>query len=362
MRRGNPRLRDNLLKSFPLVLFMRVKLSDSQKKFIILIVAIIVSKLVLLAGADFEIEKFCMRWDGEHFIKIADEGYYDIHELAFGPLFPATIRLLSLVGIETWLAAFIIVNLLSVVPPLIVLRRWGLKPALFLALNPAYVLFTTAPYSEAMALSLALLAYDLREKRPELSGIFLGLAVLAKYTMGLLIFAFLLDGKRIRFLIPFSAFGLVLLLFFNSVGGSPWVYFDIEKQWDAKMRGPVAQIKWMMNSWFTNQPWRIRDFHLRGIHWVVHSWAFLLTYTAGLLILLKEKRVKEFLFSAPFVILQYLVTGVPSISTPRLLLPAVPAWTVLGEKMNRVIFSIIALILLISTYYVGLWHMQAFFG
>ncbi|MEO2151703.1 MAG: hypothetical protein ABGW50_03505, partial [Thermococcus sp.] len=303
---------------------MAVRELTPREKGLAVILAVLAGKLILLHAVGFRFEEFSLRWDGWHFITIAKKGYFDVHELAFGPLFPLMIRALSKLGLETWLSAFLLANFLSFIPPLIVLRRWGLRPAIFLALNPAYVLFTTAPYSEALALSLALAAYDLRDRKPEAAGVLLGLAVLAKYTMGFFIPAFLLDRERLRFLIPLSVFGLVLLLFFTSVGGSPWVYLKIEKSWDAKIGNPVSQIKWMMNSWFTAQHWKIGNLNLRGVHWVLHSWVFLIAYTIGLFVLLKEGRIKDFFLSAPFVILQYFVTGVPSISTPRLLLPAVP--------------------------------------
>ncbi len=340
---------------------MAVRRLTSREKGLIVVLTVLAGKLILLQAVGFRVEKFSLRWDGLHFITIAENGYFDVHELAFGPLFPLMIRALSKLGLETWLSAFLLANFLSFIPPLIVLRRWGLKPALFLAFNPAYMLFTTAPYSESLALSLALLAYDLREERPIVAGLLLGLAVIAKYSIALLVPAFLLSRERKRFMIPFGACCVFLAGFFVWVCRSLFKYFEIERAWDSSLDGPIAQVKWLLGSWFVKQNWHVGDFKLGGVHWLLHHWAFLVPYTAGLFLLARKKLWKEFTFSAPTVALQYLVTGVPAVSAPRLLLPAVPAWCVLAE-MGDYVFITLIVAMLVGIHYAGLWHMEAFFG
>ncbi|CAI1494002.1 conserved membrane protein of unknown function [Thermococcus nautili] len=340
---------------------MAVRELTPREKGLIVVLAVLAGKLILLHAVGFRVEEFSFRWDGLHFITIAEKGYFDVHELAFGPLFPLMIRALSKLGLETWLSAFLLANFLSFIPPFIVLRRWGLRPALFLALNPAYVLFTTAPYSEALALSLALAAYDLRDRKPEAAGVLLGLAVTAKYSMVLLAPAFILSREWKRFLIPFAVFCALLAAFFVQVSGSPFTYFEIERTWDSSLDGPIAQAKWLLGSWFVKQNWHVGDFRLRGIHWLLHHWAFLVPYTVGLFLLARRRRWADFTFSAPTVALQYLITGVPAVSASRLLLPAVPAWCALAETEDYVFITLIVA-MLVGIHYAGLWHMEAFFG
>jgi Gpi18-like mannosyltransferase len=325
------------------------------------VLVVVAGKLILLHAVGFRLEEFSLRWDGGHFVAIAERGYFNVHELAFGPLFPLMIRGLSMLGLKTWLSAFLLANALSFVPPLLVLRRYGLKAAVLLSLNPAYVLFTTAPYSEALALSLALLAYELMEERPGAAGALLGLAVVAKYSMVLLAPAFVLSGQRKRFLAPFITFCLLLAAFFYRLGGSPLVYLKIERAWDSSLGGPIEQARWLLGSWFVRQGWHVGGFELSGAHWLLHHWAFVVLYTVGLLLLARKKLWTDLAFSAPTVLLQYFVTGVPAVSAPRLLLPAVPAWCALAETEDYV-FIALTLAMLVGIHYAGLWHMEAFFG
>jgi len=340
---------------------MAVRRLTWRESELIVIIAVLAGKLILLHAVGFRVEEFSLRWDGLHFVTIAEKGYFDVHELAFGPLFPVMISAVSKLGVETWLSAFLLANTLSFVPPLIALRRWGLKPALLLALNPAYVLFTTAPYSEALALSLALAAYDLRDKRPGAAGVLLGLAVAAKYSTALLAPAFILPRRRERFLIPFASCCVLLAAFFVLVSGSPFTYFEIEGAWDSSLSGPTAQAKWLLGSWFVKQGWHVGDFRLRGVHWLLHHWAFLVPYTVGLFLLARRRRWADFTFSAPTVALQYLITGLPAASAPRLLLPAVPAWCALADGGDYVFIAVVVA-MLIGIHCAGLWHMEAFFG
>ncbi|EEB74575.1 hypothetical protein [Thermococcus sp. AM4] len=334
----------------------------------IIIVIVLISKLVLLHAADFKIEKFCMRWDGEHFIRLAKSGYQEDYQLVFAPAFPLSVRLVSSIGMATWKAAFIVANFFSIWPPLLILRKYGLKPAIFFALNPAYVLFTTAPYSESMALTFAILAYLLKDRNSIAAGAVLGLSILTKYSMVLLFPAFLMDRKPLREMIkvvaPVAASGLVIAIFFTLKAGSPFVYFSLEKGWGSELAGPIKQAKWLLDSWFSNQNWHIDDFKLTGFRWLVFHWIFVIPYTIGLLLLIWEKRFQEALLSAPTILLEYLITGIPSVSASRLLLPAFPSWCVLGEKLGRktYLFIPVVIFLLITIHYTGLWHMKAFFG
>jgi len=340
-----------------------------RKDVLVVILVLLAMKSVVLFTAlgEVSLRDFCLRWDGEHFLHVL-QGNPEDYEIVFAPLYPLTAGLLTHIGIRPWLALFITANVFSIVPPLMALRLWGRREALFLVLNPAYALFTTAPYSESLALSLLLLSYlALVENRPVLSGLLAGLGVMARYNLVIfagVVFLYLLAKDRraaAGFLIPLSLTGIVMLLYLTPHGGIG-AYFAAERYWDLHWTDPLGQARWILRSWFTAQGWMLEDNPLYPWHWLVRNWLFISVYLAGLLILIREKRGLEFAISAPFVFFQMVVTGTPAISTPRLLLPAIPAQVAVGRALDECVFIFLFPISLLATHYATLWHVQAFFG
>ena len=110
------------------------------------------------------------RWDTEHYVDIAEYGYEspETHEFAeaFFPLFPMTIRALSLVGFNPVFAGMLVSAIASVVALAYIYRLAeeelypgaGRRAALYLAVFPTAV-FLTAAYSEALFLAGAIPAF-----------------------------------------------------------------------------------------------------------------------------------------------------------------------------------------------------------
>ncbi len=107
------------------------------------------------------------RWDGIHFIRIAERGYSDADLSVFFPLYPLTARLLSrLTGAGSLMALLIISNLASCFAWVVLYRIVKADLLLTTARRAvvAYALFPTgfflfAPYPESLSLLLVLLAY-----------------------------------------------------------------------------------------------------------------------------------------------------------------------------------------------------------
>jgi Gpi18-like mannosyltransferase len=320
------------------------------------------------------LKNLSLRWDGEHFVRIASEGYSEEYLMAFAPLYPLSIAAISKVfGLSYWLSAFLVANFFSFIPPIILNREKGIGEALFLVLNPAYVLYTSVPYSEAMALTFLLIGlYLFMSRKYTSSGILFALAMLTRYNsvLGAGMLLLILLWKRelrntLRFSFPLVLAGIAILAFFWIKLGNPLGYFEIEKTWDSGITTPVQQAKWIMKSWFTDQPWKFNGWHIGGIHWLIRNYLFIAIYLFGVILLFNKKRPEEGVYSLPYLVIQTVIKGIPSISTPRLLLPAVPAWSVYGNicrKKALVIIGVITLPSMIALHYITLWHIQAFFA
>jgi len=312
-----------------------------------------------------------MRWDGAHYTAIAADWYTKEYQLAFAPLLPLLARPLILLGTDPGTSVFIVANAFSILPPLLALRLWGKREALFLAANPVYALFTTFPYAESLALTFLLAGlWFLEEERSLTSGLFFALAVLSKYSAVLpiagLSLYLLAPGRKLglsRFYLPVGFAGLVSALLFYLTAGNPLAYLEVEGGWDAKIVGPIDSLNWLLTrNWFTKQDWRVMSLHISPELWALRHLLFLGLYFLGLALLIKGKRDVEFWYSLPTVLLQASIRGVPLISTPRLLLPAVPAWGALGQRLEGKGLALAVALMLLSTPFITCWHVYAFFA
>ena len=125
-------------------------------------------------------------WDSLIFEGIAENGYIKPEYYAFSPVYPAIIRMLHLsLGLSYTLGAFLATNVLSFVFPLLVYEAFGYTTALLTEFLPTYIVFTTVPYSDVIALigigaSMVLL---LRNKVDVQVGACLSLAVTVFYSL-----------------------------------------------------------------------------------------------------------------------------------------------------------------------------------
>lgn len=295
-------------------------------------------------------------WDAQHFQRIAALGYRDPADYAFPPLFPLLTALLSkTAGCDAVAASIIVANFFSYLTPLVVGRLYGFKTALFLALFPTYVLYTTAPYAEGVALFFASAALLYAERRPALSSTFLALAVLVKYQMALALPAFV-KTWRLRHYLPPAAAVSAVALWHTAALGSPLAYFEIQRQiWGAAPATPLQQAQWILEGWLTAQSWTLFGQRLEPWMWLARNWAIAAFFLAGAISLRGLHRRYALLQILPHLF----TVGTPAISAPRFMLAAFPALSPYAQRVSPSLYIPVALAL---TAFVARWHFEAFFA
>lgn len=141
------------------------------------------------------------RWDAQYFLHIAEHGYVYENTLAFFPLFPITVRFLSIClniltrGLMSYRSLLLItsvsLNTVCFVKAADALfhlsikvldnEAWAYKAALLFCINPASIFFS-APYSEAMFVLLSFqgMRHSIDRQYSKLSAIPFGLAAAAR--------------------------------------------------------------------------------------------------------------------------------------------------------------------------------------
>ena len=196
-------------------------------------------------------------WDSGFYHAIAANGYPSVlNDLwAYFPLYPASIRLVGLLGIDLWLAAFLVVEIAGFTSILVFqkIASTYLNKAevisvtiLYFLLPPVFV-FTTVTYSESLFLLFSLLTWYSHIKKKEVFSVtFASLTVLTR-AYGLLILVPLgydfLHSKQFKnlglLLFPFVAFVAWLSYGFSKTG-SFLAPFSAQSYWNSAI---VNQIR-----------------------------------------------------------------------------------------------------------------------
>ncbi|MGA3297772.1 MAG: mannosyltransferase family protein [Candidatus Bathyarchaeia archaeon] len=196
-------------------------------------------------------------WDSGFYHAIATDGYPSVLNAlwAYFPLYPACIRLVGLLGLNLWLAAFLVVEVAGFSSILVFQKiastyldkaEVTFATILYFLLPPVFV-FTTVSYSESLFLLLSLLTwYSHIKKKEAFSAIFASLTVLTR-AYGLLIlvplgydFLHSKQFKNLRLLLyPLVAFVAWLLYGFSKTGNflAP---FSAQSYWNSAV---VNQIR-----------------------------------------------------------------------------------------------------------------------
>ena len=333
--------------------------------------------VLVIAGATGPggLERFALRWDGGHFIRIAARGYTDASSLAFAPLYPWLTRLTArALGAPVWLAALVVSNTASVLLFLVLARLYGWRAAVLLYLVPPMPLYTTAAYSESLGLLLlALAVLDCSRRRHARAAAWVALAAWARYVLGLaglglLVVALARRDRRggLLGLLALSISLVLLLAFFDRVGGSPLAYLEAEKAWEAGLSSPLEQARWLLGSGIVEQFSTLRGIPLGGPVYLVRNLLYYAVLTAGLA--LGAARPCEagrcgITMTLPLAAMLPALTGVPAMSVPRLALAAFPLLAPVASRMSG---SPAGLLFLAGEAaalpVVTIWHMESFFA
>jgi hypothetical protein len=203
-------------------------------------------------------------WDGWYYLGIVRDGYHAdpvsgaYRDIAFAPLYPVVVRLLSapwpsyagLVAVLASNVAFLAALglLVRLGTPYLGRRRAALAAAL-LAIYPFASAFGMA-YTESLFLLCSVAAFLAAERRHRAwAGIFLGMAVLARLQgIGLIVPLWVLmlrqDGWRPTrshlWLLLGPLAGLGFFLFVGTITGSPTGFLDAQKAWGRTGVGSTA--------------------------------------------------------------------------------------------------------------------------
>jgi hypothetical protein len=236
------------------------------------LVTTILSKLLLIEGNTpqsastatlpvFTLWRSWRHWDSGFYITIGTSGYTKIEQTAFFPLYPLLIKGLTLLGIDSLIAALLLANGFGLLMLLVLYRlvsadfeqQTAQRTVLYLSIFPT-AFFFIAPYTESLFLCLVLLSfYQLRcggRYRWWLAGLFGLLASLTRPAGLLLMLPFCYEylrqhefsWKKMRWdmisvgLIPIGT-GLFSLYCYHRFG-DPLAFSHAQTLWDRKLNFP----------------------------------------------------------------------------------------------------------------------------
>lgn len=338
--------------------------SNTKRERLQLLIALSIGKIVVLLSVFLYnpsinfLHLMSTRWDSIIFQNIATDGYTQISQYAFPPVYPALIHSLDFITGHSWVSGLVITNVISFIFPLVLHKTFGFKTTLLAILFPTYLVFTTIPYSDAIVLILLALSlfFMLREKFIASSGM-ISLAIIGSFHQAWLLPAYVFEIfnlKRLRnltfCLLPLVT-GILIFLWFKWKTGDVIAYFSIEeKSWGVYFASPYEQVLWLIKGWFAARTHTIFGINLPPIYWMLRNILFELFYLVGAVYLLwTTNKHREFLFLySLFAIIPLLfVIGTPAISIPRLLLPAFPVFlsyaTLLKKEWHYWIYGVVCL-------------------
>ncbi len=355
----------------PMLGWLGAKIAGSRYCAILALLALLAGKAAVVVAALASgqgLEGLGTRWDSEHFISVALHGYREPSDAAFAPLYPALIRLLAAPGLSPWQAALLAANLASLAAAAPLCALYGPAGAAAVLAFPTVALYTTAAYSEALALPLAAAGlYYTRRGKPLQAALTLALAALTRYQLGLPILALaILEARRSPRLSAALASGaagaaaVVMAMHWHAYG-NPLAYLEAEKSWDAGVSIPLlGQARWLLDSWFTRQPWSLAGHRIEPWMWLARNMVFYTIYTAGLVILAKRRLWPDLAWSLTTLLLVASLTGVPGVSAPRLLVMAFPAIAALALNASTTSITLYIAATLPLTLWATVWHLQSF--
>lgn len=334
--------------------------------------------------ADF-LKELGTKWDSNFYNTIAQLGYKAASKLgsdnafAFSPVLPSMIATIEPLTGSYWFAGLIIVNTLSFIFPLIILKISDFKTALILELFPVYLVFSTLNYADVITLCFlaSSLFFLLHKKKCFFAGLSLAFAVLATYDVILMVPIFvakvIFDNWRgplqqntavvsrlknlASLLLPMVLMSLAIAAFFLTETGSLWTFFSVEKNagWGVNLVTPVQQFQFLLTGWFTGFKWTVMGTLLPPIYWALRNMAFEAFYITGVVLLfLKRNQVPDRLFlsgmAVSIIAPLFFLDGVAAASIPRLLLPAFTVFFgysvgLLKSERSITIYSILCLVI-----------------
>jgi hypothetical protein len=317
-----------------------------------------------LLAASFQADNFLsahLRWDAFWYLHTAKAGYFVDHEnqlsnVAFFPLYPALVNLLSriLLG-QVVLAAWLLSNLSLLGTCLLLyyytrrfhpaLNPW--RPLFFLLFFPT-AFFLTTLYTESLFLFLTLSVFYLMRRHNFIPAAFLGILAALTRPPGFLLFIPLLveyfslygsaglsKPKWLLFLLPPASF-LGYLVFLKIKFQDPWLFFKVQP-------------------WFNRHPLRLPEDLLSLVLGLI------LVFFVLLVIFYAWRRLRHSYALYSLALLAAPLSSLSFLSLSRIILTIFPVFLVLASVKNKplllawFIFAPAMLLSHIILYVSGLW-------
>lgn len=288
------------------------------------------------------------QWDGGNYIHIAKQGFTETKYYAFAPIYPLTIRIISL-ATEHELIVGILLSSTSFFLFLTIFHKYlSQRYESVVASNTiiSYLVFPTTffcliVYSESLFLLLIILSIIYLEKNKMLqSALFAGFATLTRFIGIFFIFSqiyFIFKHKKISFknislVLTVAPIGLYILFFFYKYQ-KPFLFLDVQNQWGRFGQDPVTTVfsyLWNITTGGDISPNTLLDFSITVL--------FLMLLIKGI----SKIPGHLWIFSA-LVILIPASTGTLT-GMPRYVLPSIGAFIILGivlgdSKLKYLIWS-----------------------
>lgn len=206
------------------------------------------------------------RWDVQHYLRIASQGYVDPQEIAFFPGLPLILRAASVIPVPMWLFGTILAFLCSGLAAWALYRLYGVCAACLWLVAPMAV-FTAVPYTEAPFAACAFWAW-LKARESHwmqagcLAAIACGLRISGLFLIfGLLVLAFTQAGRglasKIRDMAPL-ALGLAV------IGGYAGYLYSKTGSWtawySAQNQGWQRHLSWPWEGFWATWPMTSPDY------------------------------------------------------------------------------------------------------
>ncbi|MFX1605162.1 MAG: mannosyltransferase family protein [Promethearchaeota archaeon] len=335
-----------------------------------------------IAGTPEIILGLANRWDSQHFIEIARNGYPSGEEIpllyAFAPFYPWMIAVVGQAVGNLYLAGVIVSNtfyFLSIISFYKVARLYmdyelSCLITIAFGLLPTYFTYGTLAYSEAPYLFFASASwYFFKKKQYFLCSIFMTFSILTRYislllvlVYGLIILSNLIDRYReeksllkafdlriLWFLIPGVCL-MVLFLYFQSLTGHFFAAFEAHAWFGDSLTTPLHQFKWFFEGYFAEMNPGVDTILL-----MLQRYMFTIPFLVLTLLLLKDD-VELGFYGVLFMWFTLSMEGISGIASPRIMLSA---WVAMLAFKDR-ISSALTIVMSVMFFLLGLWVMHQF--
>ena len=322
------------------------------------------------------------RWDSQHFLEIARNGYPSGVEgdllFAFAPVYPAMVAVVAQAVGNLYLAGVIVSNvfyILSIIAFYKVARMYtdyveSCLLALIFGMFPTYLVYGTLAYSESVFLFFAITSWYFFKKEQYLPcAVFTTFSILTRYISGLLvpIYGVILlskmidryrEGKSIlkAFDIRWLWFGITgisviaVFLYFQSLTGSFFAAFDAHAWFGDRLATPFHQFIWFFEGYFTQINPGVDPFLL-----MLQRYMFTIPFFALTLLLLRGD-AELGLYGVLFMWIVLSMEGISGIASPRIMLSAWVGILAFKGRASRSLYVVMS----VMFFFVGVWVMYQF--